>query len=226
MNSVKVPLSSCVKIFRSLQLVVTTYSCGHEVHTDSKKWKSKTGQDETVSTRYYSEDHSREQHGQGGHETVSPKSREYVKELTKPEPGVGGGYGDDATRQVGAPDVSEYDEFYEWYQGTWHTTEKSPWYKSFMMAEETSTPSSQEVGGYKKGRSTLTVPYLSRRGAASLSAYKDLGSNGTTPKKLSTKSRRKTFSKSLLTADGDQTGAGKSIPLPHTVCSTTPCIGV
>ena len=207
----------------SLQLVVTTYSCGHhEVHTDNEKGKSNpevSERDQRVVRSDYGEDHqhghTRERRGQGGyakHETASPETRQYVGEMTEPELAAGGGYGeDDPTWQVAAPDVSEYDEFYEWYQGKWHHTTEKSIYKSLLMADDTTKPSSQEAR-------TSNVPSRSRRGDSSSTekevapplrtsqsyipiGYRDLGSNGTSPRELTTKSGRKTFSKSLLTAD-------------------------
>ena len=75
--------------------MVTTYTCDRGIDKD------------------HHEDTS-ERHGDGGHanhETASPKTREYVEEMTEP----GGGHDGDVSRQAAAPDLSEYDEFYEWY---------------------------------------------------------------------------------------------------------------
>ena len=176
MQAVQVLLSCvCVSIVCSLQLVVTTYTCG--------RGKGKDHHEDTS-----------ERHGVGGyanHETSSPKTRESVEEMTEP----GGGYGGDVSWQAAArPDVSEYDEFYEWYQGKWHTTEKSL-YKSFLISEETTAPSSREFGISKMKGFAMTAPSRSWRGDSSPPdnevtqsyipiGYRHLGSNGTTTKKL------------------------------------------
>ena len=164
MQAVQVLLSCvCVSIVCSLQLVVTTYTCG--------RGKGKDHHEDTSERR-----------GEGGyanHETASPKTS--VEEMTEP----GGGYGGDVSWQAAArPDVSEYDEFYEWYQGKWHTTEKSL-YKSFLISEETTAPSSREFGISKmKGRGDSSPPDNEVTQSYIPIGYRHLGSNGTTTKKL------------------------------------------
>ena len=87
----------------SLQLVVSTYACG------------------AGNAKVHHGDASDGNKGYAHQETTSGKLREYVEESTEPAWGLGS----DATWNVGAPDGSEYDEFYEWQEGKWQTTEKS-----------------------------------------------------------------------------------------------------